>query len=183
MEHCERTAKATWMWEQIRKVRVGPFPTLAPETELEPEFNLEDDGDSQSDLKDTFKEGDCLFYMKMPTEAEFIRVTQTTFYQLAEAVQKNLKAHVKIPDYLWEFEEVFAKDSFDTLLDGKVWDHTIKLMPESTLKNCKVYPLSQNEQEELNIFIQENLTTSRICPLKFLIASLVFFIKKKDGTL
>lgn len=51
---------------------------------------------SEEDL--TFKEGDRLFYMKMPTEAEFICTTQTTSYRLAEVVQKNLKAQVKIPE-------------------------------------------------------------------------------------
>ena len=69
-----------------------------------------------------FKEGDHLFYMKLPTEAEFIWATQTTSYQLAVAVQKSLKAQVKIPEYLQEFEEVFAKDSFNTLPERKVWD-------------------------------------------------------------
>ena len=53
--------------------------------------------------------------MKLPSEAEFIRATQTPSYRLAEAAQKNLRAQVKIPDYLREFEAVFAKDSFDTL--------------------------------------------------------------------
>ena len=92
-----------------------------------------------------FEEGDRLFYVKMPTEAEFIRATQTTSYHLAEATQKNLKVQVKIPEYLREFEEVFAKDSFNTLPERKVWDHAIELMPRSTPKNCKVYPLARNE--------------------------------------
>ena len=56
-------------------------------------------------------------------------------------------------------------------------------MPSSTPKNCKVYPLSRNEQEELNAFIQENLTTGRIRLSKSPMVSPVFFIKKKDGTL
>ena len=76
--------------------------------------------------------------------------------------QKHLKAQVKLPEYLREFKEVFAKDSFDMLPERKVWDHAIELMPRSTPKDCKFYPLSQNEQEELDAFIQDNLNTGRI---------------------
>ena len=152
--------------ERIWKVRARPFPALAPKTEPEPEFDTDNTRDSETTEdgtpEDVFEEGNHLFYMKLPTEAEFIWATQTTLYRLAEAAQKNIRAQVKILEYLWEFKDVFAKDSFDTLLDRKVWDHAIELMSGSTPKNCKVYPLSQNEQEELDAFIQENLNTGRI---------------------
>jgi len=43
--------------------------------------------------------------------------------------------------------------------------------------------LAPTEQNELDQFLKENLETGRICPSKSLMASPVFFIKKKDGTL
>ena len=55
--------------------------------------------------------------------------------------------------------------------------------PGSKPTNCKVYPLSPREQVELNTFLQENLCTRRIHPSKSPMASLVFFIKKKNGSL
>ena len=61
--------------------------------------------------------------------------------------------------------------------------HAIELMPGSTPKNCKVYPLARNEQEQLDAFIQENLATGWIRSSKSPMASPVFFIKKKDGML
>jgi hypothetical protein len=64
-----------------------------------------------------------------------------------------------------------------------VWDHAIKLEPGAKPTNCKVYPLAPNEQAELDEFIQENLASGRIHPSKSPMASPVFFIKKKDGTL
>ena len=39
------------------------------------------------------------------------------------------------------------------------------------------------EQKELNQFLKENLEMGWICPSKSPMASPVFFIKKKDGTL
>ena len=89
----------------------------------------------------------------------------------------------EIPEYLQEFEDVFSKESFDTLLERKPWDHAIELEPGSKPTNCKVYLLSPREQVELDAFLEENLCTRRICPLKSPMASLVFFIKKKDGSL
>ena len=72
---------------------------------------------------------------------------------------------------------------FDTLPEQKPWDHAIELEPGSKPTNCKVYPLSPREQVELDAFLQENLCTGRICLSKSFMASLVFFIKKKDGSL
>jgi len=43
--------------------------------------------------------------------------------------------------------------------------------------------LAPTEQKELDQFLKENLETGRIHPSKSPLASLVFFIKKKDGTL
>jgi len=39
------------------------------------------------------------------------------------------------------------------------------------------------EQKKLDAFLEENLRTEQICPSKFPMAALVFFIKKKDGSL
>ena len=66
---------------------MGPFPGLDPEGESEEEVDLSDsdepDADTTSSEDDlVFEEGDRLFYVKMPTEAEFIWATQTTSYRL-----------------------------------------------------------------------------------------------------
>src|SRR5204862_54713 len=49
--------------------------------------------------------------------------------------------------------------------------------------DCKIYPLSQDEQDQLNSFITKHLRTGRIQPFKSLMASPFFFVKKKDGSL
>ena len=89
---------------------------------------------------------------------------------------------MKIPEYLWEFENVFSKEMFDTLLPRQPWDHAIELEPGSKPTNCKVYPIFSKEQVEFDDFLEENLCTGRIHLSKSPMASPVL-IKKKDGSL
>jgi len=78
---------------------------------------------------------------------------------------------------------VFTKEDFDILPEHRKWDHAIELIPGAEPKLSKVYPLSLLEQAELDTFLEENLCTRQIRPSKSPIAALVFFIKKKDGSL
>ncbi|KNZ78033.1 hypothetical protein J132_02677, partial [Termitomyces sp. J132] len=87
------------------------------------------------------------------------------------------------PSYFHAFEDVLSKTSFDLLPECKQWDHTIELLPDSTPSSCKVYLLVLKEQDKLDTFLQGDLNSSCICPSKFLMASPVFFIKKKDSSL
>ena len=109
--------------------------------------------------------------------------TQTTSQRLAEAHYRNTQSKASIPEYLQDFEDIIAKEFFDELPGRKLWDHAIDLEPGSNPVNCKVYPMSPLEQTELDAFLQENLRSGCIHPLKSPMASLVFFIKKKDGSL
>ena len=59
----------------------------------------------------------------------------------------------------------------------------IELIPDAKPVNCKVYPITPNKQVELDQFLHENLASGHIHPSKLPMASPVFFIKKKDGTL
>jgi hypothetical protein len=65
----------------------------------------------------------------------------------------------------------------------KIWDHAIELTEDVKVSNCTVYPMSCSKQTELNANIDEHLLTSCIQPSKSLMASLCFFIIKKDGKL
>jgi hypothetical protein len=88
-----------------------------------------------------------------------------------------------IPPHLRNFQSVFSKESFDDLPESKPWDHAIELVADAAPKSCKVYPLAASEQKELDAFLKENLESGQICPSKSPMASLVFFIKKKDSGL
>ena len=110
-------------------------------------------------------------------------VLSTISQRLAEAFQTNMQATTPILEYLWEFTSVFSKHTFDALPEPKEWDHAIELVPGSKLSSCKIYLLSPAEQKELDMFLKENLETGWIQPSKSPMSSLVFFIKKKDGSL
>uniref|UniRef100_A0A0W0FX12 Putative pro-pol protein n=1 Tax=Moniliophthora roreri TaxID=221103 RepID=A0A0W0FX12_MONRR len=70
------------------------------------------------------------------------------------------------------------------LPEHKPYDYTIDLKPDaSEMIQSKVYPMSVNEQRELDQFLEENLWKGYIVPSKSPMASLVFFVKKKDGKL
>jgi len=118
--------------------------------------------------------------------AEDLCATSTISQKLAEGAcwtSETRKGLLTLSDYAKGFESVFAKEDFDILLEHRQWDHAIKLTLGSEPKSSKVYPLSLVEQKELDSFLEENLCTGQICPSKSPMAALVFFIKKKDGSL
>ena len=111
--------------------------------------------------EDTLETGEHLLYVNLQPK-EHLQVTATTSQHLAEVSWKHEKAEAKIPEYLWEFEDVFSKEMFDMLPPWKPWDHVIELEPGSKPTNCKVYPLSPKEQVELDAFLEEKLCTGKI---------------------
>jgi RNase H-like domain found in reverse transcriptase/Reverse transcriptase (RNA-dependent DNA polymerase)/Integrase zinc binding domain/Chromo (CHRromatin Organisation MOdifier) domain/Retroviral aspartyl protease len=173
----------------IRSCRAGPLPDVDIGMEGIPELCVDHDDeedDEPYEEDDLLEEGDRLFTTNIPSEAEFIRASSNISQRLAEAFHKHTQPktfHESVPTFLHDYEDIFAKSSFDRLPNRKVWDHAIELLPGSKPSNCKVYPLAPSEQVELDAFIQENLATGRIRPSKSPMASPVFFIKKKDGTL
>jgi hypothetical protein len=146
-----------------------------------------DGSDGMSDGSNEIEPGDRIFMTTVHDPAEFIRASSTTSQCLSEAFTKNSAApksfHESVPPAFHDFEDVFSKVSFDVLPDRKPWDHAIELEADARASSTKVYPLSPNEQAELDIFIEENLASGRIRPSKSPMAALVFFIKKKDGVL
>jgi hypothetical protein len=88
-----------------------------------------------------------------------------------------------VPESLHDFEDVFSKESFDSLPDRRKWDHAIELERDPEPGFHKVYPMTLEEQEELDAFLEEALSTSRIHPSRSPIGAPVFFVKKKDGKL
>jgi len=153
-----------------------------------PNFCTNDDStdDDDNSVENPLKDGDCILVTTIPPQEEFIWASLTTLQHLAEAFHRNTEPKPfcdSVPTYLHDFEDVFSKSSFDALPTCKPWDHAIELVPDAKPVNCKVYLLAPNKQKELDEFILENFQTGCIHSSKSPMASPVFFIKKKDGSL
>lgn len=90
---------------------------------------------------------------------------------------------VKIPETNCEFAMVFSKDKATSLPPHRAYDCAIDLLPGTAPHCCKVYPLSLPEQCTMELYIQEVLQQSYICPTTSPVLPGFFFFKKKRGGL
>jgi predicted aspartyl protease len=175
----------------INACRSGSFPAMVEDAEEE---DSSDDEPATSDIPFDIEEEDRVWATGLIPEAQYVQATSTISQRLAEGFARNLEAKPTlptggsgsknpIPDYVKIFGQVFLEEGFVKLLNRKPWDHVIELVPGAQPKGCKVYPISVTEQSELDSFLTENLKTGRIRQSKSPMASPVFFIKKKDGSL
>src|SRR6202795_4352875 len=188
--------------ERIKACRKGLNPVLVKEYEEDKEEEGDTSNSFYSDYRsldpmpefsddvesDDYEIGDPIFATWLHPEPVKVHATSTFATRLAEAHAKNSKKKSfrdLVPESLHEYEDVFSKESFDTLPDHRKWDHAIELMTESTphLPGAKVYPMSLDEQAELNAFLEDALKTGCIRPSKSPLGAPVFFVKKKDGSL
>jgi hypothetical protein len=89
-----------------------------------------------------------------------------------------------VPLHYCDFAKVFSEEESHQLPKHQPWDHAIDLEPDTvTHWKVKTYPMLVVEQEALDKFLEENLAKGYLRPSKSLMASPIFFIKKKDGSL
>jgi len=77
---------------------------------------------------------------------------------------------------------VFGKVESERMLTRKIWDHAIDLKEMFKPWKGKIYPLSKNEREEVQNFIEDQLRKEYIRPSKSPQMLPVFFVGKKDGS-
>ena len=163
---------------QLRKIETrciwtcwtGPLPKpmvedVEDEEEELPGLTDDDEDDEDEDEKEEVEEGDQVFLANIGLEPRQVRVTGNFSQRLAEAVHRNEPRkdfRDAVPNYLHDFEDIFAEESYNALPDRKIWDHAVELVPNAQSSNCKIYPLSWDEQSEMDAFIEENLRTGRI---------------------
>ena len=88
-----------------------------------------------------------------------------------------------LPDYLHDFCGVFEKKAAERFPISRPYDHAIELKPGFIPRNCKPYPLSPRHEKAMNDFIDENLRKGYIRKSTSPMASPLFFVDKKDGSL
>ena len=86
-----------------------------------------------------------------------------------------------VPKRYHKWLKVFGKIELERMPVRKVWDHVIDLNNNFKVSKARVYPLSRNEKEEIQKFVNEHLKKGYIRPSKSPQTSLVFFVGKKDG--
>jgi hypothetical protein len=180
----------------LQQLREGPTPSIctvdSEEWHGDDGYNLADDNDlpdlspnsdDDNDDEDELEEGGCILYTVFAPVEEICAGSTVSQHLMEAYVQNSAPAGTEVPFWAVDFSDVFNRESFDSLLERRTWEHAIKLIPDAKPANCKVYPISPLEQKELNAFILEGLSTGRICLSKSLMASPVFFVKKKDSAL
>ena len=81
----------------------------------------------------------------------------------------------------WKWKKVFGKAELERMPVQKPWDHAIELKEEFILRKGKVYSLSRDEREEVQVFIEDQLRKGYIQPSKSPQTLPVHFVAKKDG--
>src|SRR5215472_4077424 len=184
----QRRHRERYRARQKEKKRAPPLPAATDvlsntETVVEEELDDAEEEETEADLLEI---GDRIYCVVLEPEDIAIRAAANVSQRLAEAAEKHrLEKTWKevVPTVYHAFEKVFLKESFDELPQSRVWDHAIELLPEAEPFSTKLYAISPSEQPELDRFLDENLQSGRIRPSKSPMASPVFFIKKKDGSL
>ena len=91
---------------------------------------------------------------------------------------------VKVLEEYQRHSKVFSKEESHRFPPSRPWDHAIELKegaPEAI--NCKIIPMTREEDEVLKKIIKEQEEKGYIRKSKSPYASAFFFIKKKDGKL
>jgi len=119
------------------------------EPEEETEEEIEEDG---------IEDGEKVLFINLEEEAW--RREELSIRSRDEDLRE---AEENIPKEYTDFNnQVFNKAIFEKLLDQSKWDHTIELIPNAILKDCKVYPLNIKKQEKLDKFLEEHLKLEQI---------------------
>jgi len=81
-----------------------------------------------------------------------------------------------------KWRKVFGKVKSERMLTRKIWNHVIDLKEMFKLQKGRIYPLSKNEREEVQNFVEDQLRKGYIRPSKSSQTSPVFFVGKKNGS-
>ena len=86
-----------------------------------------------------------------------------------------------VPKEYHKYLKVFSKEESERMPIRKPWDHAIELKETFKPKKGRLILLLHEEQEEVSVFIDDQLRKGYIQPSKLGQTSHVFFVPKKDG--
>jgi len=98
-----------------------------------------------------------------------------------EEIEKDhRKIEEMVPRKFLKWRKVFGKVESKRMPTRKIWDHAIDLKKTFKPRKGKIYPLSKNEREEVQNFVEDQLRKGYIRPSKSPQMLPVFFVGKKD---
>jgi len=81
--------------------------------------------------------------------------------------EDHRKIEELVPRKFLKWRRVFGKVESERMLTRKVWDHAINLKETFKPQKGRIYPLSKNEREEIQNFVEDQLKKGYIKPSKF----------------
>jgi hypothetical protein len=94
------------------------------------------------------------------------------------------QTEAQLPPEYQKFARLFSNEAADRFPPSREWDHAIDLKPGAPdALDCKVYPMTRDEDTALEKFLDKMVAKGYIRPSKSPYASPFFFVKKKDGKL
>jgi len=85
-----------------------------------------------------------------------------------------------VPKKFLKWRKAFEKVELERMPTRKIWDHAIDLKKMFKPQKERIYPLSKDEREKVQSFINNQLRKGYIRPSKSPQTSPVFFVGKKD---
>lgn len=85
--------------------------------------------------------------------------------------------------YLRDYADLFGKKAAERFPTPRPWDHRINLKPDFVPFKSDAYKLNPLQEKAMNDFVDENLAKGYIEPSDSPMASSLFFVGKKDGSL
>ncbi|KAJ1137499.1 hypothetical protein NDU88_003897 [Pleurodeles waltl] len=98
---------------------------------------------------------------------------------IATAAEKE----VQLPKQYSSYEDAFDEKEAENLPPHRPYDYQIDLVPGGILPNCRVYALSEHENQHLRKYLDQFLENGFIRPSKSPTASPLFFVTKANGDL
>jgi len=99
-----------------------------------------------------------------------------------EMKENHRKIEEMVPKKFLKWRKVFGKVESERMPTRKVWDHAIDLKETFKPRKGRIHPLSKNEREEVQNFVEDQLRKGYIRPSKSPQMLPVFFVGKKDSS-
>ncbi|KAJ1088154.1 hypothetical protein NDU88_001313 [Pleurodeles waltl] len=98
-------------------------------------------------------------------------------------IATDAEKEVQLPKQYSSYEDVFDEKEAENLPPHRSYDCQIDLVPGGILPNCRVYALSEHENQHLRKYLDKFLENGFIRPSKSPTASPLFFVPKTNGEL